>query len=220
MYTPPPKRPRSSSSNDTLFSRDTQSPRGSPRGDDRKQHDTDARHSDRYGHSKQRHYVKSHDQKRRSHTQSRQDPSKWTKYDLRDDGTKELAGLSAEQVNRKVAYQFLNQLKKSSEHKEEDLQDAKDAKIVFKRPKRSRDNTDAKITPESELNETGGNKERQNDMSVTSVRMMPEYVVGVSGGRKRQPSKTGSGSGSKSDDTKVRTKTSIVLSHLEDECDS
>ncbi len=210
VYTPPPKRQRTSSSTDTL-SHDTAGPRG-----DRKQahgftqDNKSSRHTDR--HSKHCQYTKSHDQRRRSYTHLQQDPAKWTKYDLRDDGTEQLAGLSAEQANRKVAYQFLNQLKKSNQPEEDDLQDTKDTKIVFKRPTRSKDAVEKSV---SEVNETGGSKERQNDVSaVTSVRVMPEYVVGVSGGRKR---KTESGRGSNTDGT---NKASIVLSHLEEECDN
>ncbi len=211
MYTPPAKRQRiSSSPNPPSSPPDTSLSSSPPQEDPKRTHrETDTRRNDKYRHSKPRHNVRSHDQRRRSHRQP-QDPSKWTKYDLRNDGTEHLAGLSAEKANRQVAYQFLNELKKSNQTKEEDLQDTKDTKIVFKRPARSRDHSDSE---DKLVEDTESSKERQD-----SVRVMPEYVVGVSGGRKRQQNKTGSGCGSNSDRTNMKTKTSIVLSHLE-ECD-
>ena len=40
-------------------------------------------------------------------------PRKWTKYDLSDDGThnSEYEGLSSDQLNRRAAFEFLNQLR-------------------------------------------------------------------------------------------------------------
>ena len=39
-------------------------------------------------------------------------PSKWTKYDLKEDGSQVLRGMSQDQVNKYAAFQFLDEIKK------------------------------------------------------------------------------------------------------------
>ena len=39
-------------------------------------------------------------------------PDKWAKYSLADDGTNDLKGLTADQVNKHAALQFLDEIKK------------------------------------------------------------------------------------------------------------
>lgn len=145
-----------------------------------------------------------------------------------------MSGLSAEQINRTVAYQFLDQLKKQNHPEENDPSGDKDSKIVFKKPLRLGCNSDSDTTSQGSREAVKkGNKDREVvGMSSGGVRVMPEYVVGMGGkGRRKRTlalsgEETGSeegGSGLNSGNTsktKVRTKQSaVVLSHLDDECD-
>ncbi len=139
--------------------------------------------------------------------------SKWTKYDLKDDGTEQLSGLSAEKINRTVAYQFLDQLKQRNQPEKDDPQDVGNKKVVFKKPTRSKGaNSDTVKNPAAGLqDETEGSKEQKSDGS----------MVGGEGKKKTTSNKKDSGCGMTSGtdkQPKVRTKPSIVLSHL-DECD-
>ena len=73
-------------------------------------------------------------------------PGKWAKYSLADDGTNELKGLTADQVNKHVALQFLDEIKnrKSLEQSmgsSDDLMSSQpkpvaiSQKVLFSRPK-------------------------------------------------------------------------------------
>ena len=117
-------------------------------------------------------------------------PSKWTKYDLMDDGTKELgsSGMNAEQVNKYAAFEFLKQQKELRKGRSEgypEEEEESEGKVVFKKP-----------TKEC------GRRGRSGGMGVESsggvgtmrggggVSVMPEYVVGgekekVKRGRKK-----------------------------------
>ena len=118
-----------------------------------------------------------------------------------------MSGLSAEKINRTVAYQFLDQIKKQNQPEEDDPQDIKNTKVVFKKPTRAKEtNSDTVKKPASEQEETEGSEEQES----------AGPMVGVSSGGKRAPSESECGSRTNKQ-PKVRTKASVALSHL-DEC--
>ena len=200
------------------------------------------------------HYGRERPPDRRFPNQDRKrDPSKWTKYDLKDVGTSEMSGMTDEQVNRHAAYQFLDDLKQQRQTRENDEGDMTGSKVVFKKPTR-RAEKDSRISPTN----THSNKMSSKETMVTtftpgsSIRTLPEYVVGVktviSRNRpgKRVPQLTLSsddvdmenengtenntsseygmdpghslrGSNSREKNGKVSKKSSVTLSHLEDE---
>ena len=66
-------------------------------------------------------------------------PSKWTKYELKDDGSEVLRGMSQDRVNKYAAFQFLDEVKKRkmSTRLQQDSEDSITdgvAKVVFKKP--------------------------------------------------------------------------------------
>ena len=111
-------------------------------------------------------------------------PSKWTKYDLKEDGSQVLRGMSEDQVNKYAAFEFLDQVKKrkimsgleqsgDTDPDEEEIA-SESAKVVFKKPKRkvgrsehkeSLDRDRTVDTQQSHVGSGGGVK-------------MAEYVVG------------------------------------------
>ena len=155
-------------------------------------------------------------------------PSKWTKYDLAEDGTKQLrkSGMSAEQVNKYAAFEFLNELKnKEHEHSNEENQ-TKDAeiegKMVFKKPTRNM------VKESAEKRMTGGDGGFGGGAGLC---VMPEYVVGgekaADGKMTRQGRKQltvlGGKTGEREDKEKrtggkeKKSSQCVNLSHLEDD---
>ena len=120
-------------------------------------------------------------------------PAKWTKYDLSDDGTKELKkrGMSAEQINKFAAFQFLKELKnRKGEAAEGDCNEGEEAirgqKIIFKKPP-GRDGTqEQKVLTSGSGAEKVSGKDTAGDFEDggrrggvgAGVILMPEYVVG------------------------------------------
>ena len=112
-------------------------------------------------------------------------PSKWTKYELKDDGSEVLRGMSQDQVNKYAAFQFLDEVKKRkmSTRLQQDSEDSTTddstdsvAKVVFKKPLKNpdrfgkqanstEDGTMVDITQSSRADSEGGIK-------------TAEYVVG------------------------------------------
>jgi len=170
-------------------------------------------------------------------------PAKWTKYDLTNDGTKELrrSGMNAEQVNKYAAFEFLNTLKKNEDEVDsmgninEGGEAGSSGKVVFKKPTR-------KMVP-GEKNageDRGGRKEGGGGRFVggaaAGVAVMPEYVVGrekkLAGGNERKGKKQLGVLGGRTEveeeenGGEIETKTSgkskssqpsISLSHLDEE---
>ena len=75
-------------------------------------------------------------------------PSKWTKYDLKEDGSQVLRGMSQDQVNKYAAFQFLDEIKKrklsssrtthsNETGNTESENSAETTKVVFKKPSKS-----------------------------------------------------------------------------------
>ena len=59
-------------------------------------------------------------------------PEKWTKYDLKEDGTEQMEGMSADQMNRAAALQFLQERQSLADS------ELTDEKVMFRRPKNSK----------------------------------------------------------------------------------
>ena len=111
----------------------------------------------------------------------KRDPSKWTEYDLKDVGTGEMSGMTDEQVNRRAAYQFLDDLKKQRQTRDNEEDDMTGSKIVFKKPT-GRVEKDSKVAPsDSVLNRTLSKETTTTSFTPGSaaVRTLPEYVVGA-----------------------------------------
>lgn len=153
-------------------------------------------------------------------------PGKWTKYSLADDGTKELKGLTADQVNKHVAFQFLDELKKRK-HSEQSLSggdslqisqskpsEVQSQKVVFKKPIAARDlKEDDSKSKQLVFGEGGG--------AGAGVIRMSEYTVGTKTTQKKKlPHRsiiTDEGKGKQSDDRQDAStaKRPITLSHLD-----
>lgn len=123
-------------------------------------------------------------------------PSRWKKYDLSDDGTKGLkkSGMSAEEVNRHAAFQFLRDLRQQREEggasdlntsREEDKEGA-DKKVTFKKPTRKAREVGPGVDQQGAGSEGAGAGSGGVVAGSGGVHMMAEYVVGreEGGGRK------------------------------------
>lgn len=157
-------------------------------------------------------------------------PSKWTKYELSDDGTEALrqSGMSDDQVNKFAAFQFLKELramKKREEGEEEEEEGEAEGKVVFRNPKKSKDREVVSFRENegrSRAEGTGGKEGvSMEGFGSSGVLKMPEYVVGggqekIRGQRKgkRQLQVVG-----ELDDIHTKTKLCVNLSHLADEED-
>ena len=91
-----------------------------------------------------------------------------------------MSGMTDEQVNRRAAYQFLDDLRKQRQTRDNGEDDMTESKIVFKKPTR-RVEKDSKVSPsDSVLNRT---LSKQTTTLFTpgsaAVRTLPEYVVGA-----------------------------------------
>ena len=123
-------------------------------------------------------------------------PSKWTKYDLKDDGSEVLRGMSQDQVNKYAAFQFLDEVKKrkslsslDTEHSNEtdgmvlegeDASTANEAtKVVFKKPSKGvrRTGSDSRVGDSVRRSEEGLESRGLDTHGGGSVKMA-EYVVG------------------------------------------
>ena len=115
-------------------------------------------------------------------------PSKWTKYDLKDDGSQVLRGMSQDQVNKYAAFQFLDEVKKRKESSGLEHVDEHDAsndecndssvstKVVFKKPSKTRN-----LASGRQGNEDGESDEVNvvsNQLGLSGGVKMAEYVVG------------------------------------------
>lgn len=163
-------------------------------------------------------------------------PGKWTKYSLADDGTKELKGLTADQVNKHVAFQFLDELKKRKHSEQsssgsDSLQisqskpsEVQSQKVVFKKPIVARDlkegGNECDGMPESARSKSKQVVFGEGGGAGAGVIRMSEYTVGTKTKQKKKlPHRgiiTDEGKGEHSDDDKDAStaKRSITLSHL------
>ncbi len=213
-----PQRERVSSRHDTRS-----------RGEDRKwPHDHDRR--------QQRHDSSYHGERHEQHRSGRnsrsarapfkpdhvKNPFKWTKYDLTDDGTRELrkSGMSADQVNKYAAFEFLNTLKKKEDVKDEAEVISEGGKVVFKKPTRREEKETAKVPAVRDGGGFGAG---------AGVRIMEKYEVGgekvkegKSGRTRRKQLTVLGGEEEESDDAQRRSRSAkqshqgISLSHLEE----
>ena len=152
-----------------------------------------------------------------------QNPKKWTKYDLKDDGTKGLKGMSADEVNRHAAFEFLHELKERNTVGDDtplgDSQNSVESvasKITFKKPS-------SKKTAGGVLTRVQGGDSIQLDCHGSGVLRMAEYVVGRDKGTRRIPQakRTLLNEGKRKTAGTVPSKASAVaLSHLEEEEDA
>lgn len=153
-------------------------------------------------------------------------PGKWTKYSLADDGTKELKGLTADQVNKHVAFQFLDELKKrkcseqslsgsdSLQIPQSNPSEVQSRKVVFKKPIAARDlKEDDSKSKQLVFGEGGG--------VGAGVIRMSEYTVGTKTTQKKKLPHRGiimdEGKGKQSNDRQDAStaKRPITLSHLD-----
>lgn len=161
-------------------------------------------------------------------------PSKWTKYELSNDGSEALkrSGMTDDQVNKFAAFQFLKELR---ERKNREAMEAEEAvsvseggerKVVFKNPGK-RKLKEAGETPGSR--KSAGNSRTGGMLSGAGVGAgvvkMPEYVVGgeVGGATERRRRGPGGrkqlhvlGGESREERTKSVGTSSVSLSHLAD----
>ena len=110
-------------------------------------------------------------------------PSKWTKYNLDDDGTKGLigSGMSADQVNKYAAFEFLKKRdelqRESSEGNEEEEEKITGGKVIFKKPVKE------SMRGRCERMEEVDKRQGEGVGIGAGVYVMPEYKVG---GRKEE----------------------------------
>lgn len=123
-------------------------------------------------------------------------PKKWTKYDLKEDGTEKMKGMSADQQNKAAALSFLKGRASSATDGDTRVVGGRTSeKVMFKRPKvhewrRNMTHVQSSVHSHSSNN--------------TNVHTMQEYDFGM----KRQ---------CKSKNQKVTYLPSVHLSHLEDD---
>ena len=122
-------------------------------------------------------------------------PSKWTKYDLKEDGSQVLRGMSQDQVNKYAAFQFLDEIKKRKSSSSltthgnetdniESDNSSETTKVVFKKPSRSASRTGK----HSRTRSRDGVKSEDEDLKMRGQEghgasggegiKMAEYVVG------------------------------------------
>ena len=119
-------------------------------------------------------------------------PEKWTKYDLKEDGTEKMRGMSANQVNKAAALQFLQKRKGSTDG---ELRHVSEGKCTFQRPKGSG----------SDLASSSGHSAGASD-----VHVMQEYEIG----KKREQKKKALSLSRVVDQT---SHPSVKLSHLDED---
>ena len=163
-------------------------------------------------------------------------PGKWTKYSLADDGTKKLKGLTADQVNKHVAFQFLDEPKKRK-HSDQSLSssdslqisqskpsEVQSQKVVYKKPIVARDLKEGDSKCDG-LPDSASSKSKQlvfgeGGGAGAGVIRMSEYTVGTKATQKKKlPHRgiiTDEGKGKHSDDRQDAStaKRPITLSHL------
>lgn len=122
-------------------------------------------------------------------------PEKWVKYDLKNDGTERMAGMSADQQNRAAALEFLK-MRTGSVTKQTDntVDTGTTGTVKFKKPK---------------LKPSGCSAPLSACQEVTCNNMMKEYVVGAK--RERKLKRT-----QQPESTVDRVSSTVHLSHLED----
>lgn len=121
-------------------------------------------------------------------------PSKWTKYDLKEDGSQVLRGMSQDQVNKYAAFQFLDEIQKRKSpssltaqrsdetgNAESDKSDEV-TKVVFKRPSKSVSRVGKKSREGDGVRSEGGESNTRghegHSASGEGGIKMAEYVVG------------------------------------------
>lgn len=121
-------------------------------------------------------------------------PQKWVKYDLKNDGTERMAGMSADQQNRAAALEFL-QMRTGSVTKESDntMDTRTTGTVQFEKPK---------------LKVSGCNAPLSACQEVACNNTMKEYIVGAK--RERNLKKT------RQPESTIDHVPSVRLSHLED----
>ena len=142
-------------------------------------------------------------------------PQKWTKYDLRDDGTKnsDYQGLTSDQVNRKAAFEFLNRIRTESRDQEitPTSDDVRERSMKFKRPLRSKVIREEVVVGEDSHVVSGRQRDSGAHPVSSGTRVMPEYVVGAKQQHAPRPVRRLSGT------TRERkTTSSVALSHLDE----
>ena len=117
-------------------------------------------------------------------------PSKWTKYDLKEDGSQVLRGMSEDQVNKYAAFQFLDQVKKrktafSLEHggetgsgESEEREGKSSAKVVFKKPRSRAAKPGSREGPGSDVRTGDAASSVGAHGGLSGGIKMAEYVVG------------------------------------------
>ena len=116
-------------------------------------------------------------------------PERWTKYDLKEDGTESMKNVSADQVNKVAAFQFLQKRRGSFESETTLLTEEK---LTFKKPKNKK-----LVTPILT---------KSTRSSAGNAHVMPEYEVG----EKREYNK-------KVHSGQTSSCPSVKLSHLEED---
>ena len=112
-------------------------------------------------------------------------PQKWTKYDLRDDGTKnsDYDELTSDQVNRKAAFEFLNRIRTESRDQEitPTNDDIRERSMKFKRPLKSKVIREERVVAGEDRSHVVSGRQRDSRAHPVSsgTRVMPEYVVGT-----------------------------------------
>ena len=143
-------------------------------------------------------------------------PQKWTKYDLRDDGTKnsDYEGLTSDQVNRKAAFKFLNRIRTESRDQEitPTSDDIKERSMKFKKPLRSKVIREEVVGgADCSVVSLGRQRDSGTHQVSSGTRVMPEYVVGAKQQHAPRPVRRLSGT------TRERkTASSVALSHLDE----
>ena len=132
-------------------------------------------------------------------------PEKWVKYDLTEDGTEKMEeGLSADQINKAAAFQFLQSRGNTAGSGAHDSSENETTgRVVFKRPNRSvRKLTEKPVAGVSNCHRVTAN---------SAAHVMKEYEVGA----KREQRKKKSGHVSTVDHHQASQ--SVHLRHLEDD---
>ena len=122
-------------------------------------------------------------------------PEKWTKYDLKEDGTEKMKGMSADQVNRAAALQFLKERKASDKPNNSDKMSPEE-RITFRAPNTVEDVAAGQTVCGS------------------SAHVMPEYEFGNKRHRKRKLRSVPAA------EDKTLLGQSVKLSHLEEDLSS
>ena len=156
-------------------------------------------------------------------------PQKWTEYDLSEDGTSSLGGLSSEQINKRAAFEFLDELKRKRSETQTIGGDSEKissdpSKITFKKPRKISQRTSDDVARRSHDVPGGSHDHRELSHDHASqggggagVVKMPEYEVGCKPAvpRKRKLLAATSMEAKQSESTANKTKV-VSLSHLQD----